>query len=143
MPSSANLRCTSESSQTLARPSERSAKSFRISNNSSSPTMSYNCSVALVASGPTMSSPLINWLSFSICSGVSGNAQVPSLRLLIQFSNICASFMLFPCCCILANVGKAASILASSVCSTNKSRRFSTRASASPTWSGAQDSKYA
>ena len=140
MPSSCNRAMTFVSFQALARGS-RSASSSRRSNNSSSPTRSYNCSVALVASGPTMSSLLIISLSFCNCSGVSGRFHVPSASVLIHDSNMSASFIAFPCCCIRANSGRASSIRESNVCSINIVLMFSTSSSCSPISAGCQDSK--
>ena len=117
MPRSSSRRITSVSFHALARGS-RSARSPSLSNKTSSPTKSYNCSVALVASGPTMSSLLINCLSLANCSGVSGKFHVPSDRWSIHDSNMSASFITFPCC-ILASNGNASSIRVSNVCSIN------------------------
>ena len=80
--------------------------------------------------------------SLDCASGVSGKAQVPSITLLTQSSKICASFMVFVSCCILANIGKACSILGSMRVSTNRFFKSSTTSSDSEISAGDQDSKY-
>ena len=109
-PSSAMRFCTLGSSQALASGSVR-AMSSRMSNSSSSPRMSYSCSVALVASGPTVSSWLMRADNRCFASAVSGRAQVPSETESAQPSNSVISFMPVSISLKRASTGRASSIL--------------------------------
>ena len=87
-----------------------SANSCNWSNNKSSPNKLYNCSVALTASAPTGNSFDNNAINSCCCSGVFGIVHVPSIRRSAHASNILASLIAFPCCCMRAKIGKACSI---------------------------------
>ena len=118
-----------------------SASAANWSNNTSSPNKLYNCSVALTASAPTGNSFDNNAINSCCCSGVFGIVHVPSIRRSAQASNMFASFIAFPCCCMRAKIGKACSIRESIVSCTNNVLMSSMITSCPVISAGFQDSK--